>query len=53
MDYLIKKGYSQVEDPYDNGRICFEVKFVDKTMLHHLLNDERFQFIANDIVYFD
>jgi hypothetical protein len=47
-----KPFYPQIPDPYKNGRICFEVRHIDKTMIHHLLQDENFMHITDGIVYF-
>lgn len=53
MKHLIENGYKQVEDPYDCGRTCFEVKFAGKELLDHILNDEKFYFYSDNIVYFN
>jgi hypothetical protein len=57
MEYLINNGYKQVPDPYDNGRIVFDLfisphSIIDRNLMHYLLNDKNFEFISNNLIYF-
>lgn len=53
MEYLIKHKFKQVDDPYHNGRTCFEVNGADKVILAHLVNDPKFLYLGNNIAYFE
>lgn len=53
MEYLIRNKYKLIADPYNHGRICFEVSLAEKTLLSHLLDDPKFLFYADNIVYFN
>lgn len=54
MKHLLSEPalFKSVNDPYNNGRICFQYEHLDKAALNALLNDPKFLFCNHSIIYF-
>lgn len=50
---LNNECYEQISDPYGHNRICFKATHISREDMVALIADEKFMFIANNIVYFD
>lgn len=44
--------YPFVKDPFNNGRVCINARFLGSYDLLHLMQDSRFQFISDQVIYF-
>lgn len=56
MEYIlanINRGFIKIDDPYRNGRQCFEFLQIDRTALYHIYHDKKFLFINGNVIYFD
>lgn len=45
--------YPFVKDTYNRGRVCMEVKYLNRIEMVNLLADIRFNFISNSTAYFE
>ena len=47
--------FTLIDDPYNNGRICYRANshFLERLDLKRILEDPKFLFIYDNVVYFD
>lgn len=47
------RRFTLVDDPYENGRICYKFNFMDMHDMHWICREKSFLFISYSTIYFD